>query len=119
MFLCRGLNRSATYLKNLVGARGFEPRASCAQASRAISWKSFLFNLCIEHKRVRKIFGSGTMCGNVPPHAWSPPNFPHSEITAICVCGHDGRETLALALQNRRTGQLRIPQPVPYQRESP
>ena len=40
------------------------------------------FNLCIEHKRVRKIFGSGTMCGNVSPHAWSPPNFPHSEITA-------------------------------------
>ena len=22
------------------------------------------------------------MCGNVAPHAWSPPNFPHSEITA-------------------------------------
>ena len=22
------------------------------------------------------------MCGNVSPHAWSPPNFPHSEMTA-------------------------------------
>src|SRR5258708_39900308 len=32
-----------------------------------------------ENKRVRKIFSSGTMCGNVVPHAWSPPNFPHSE----------------------------------------
>jgi len=41
--------------------------------------KSFLFNLCFENKRVRKIFGSGTMCKNVAPHAPSPPNFPHSE----------------------------------------
>ena len=68
--------------KLVVGAPGFEPGASCAQASRAISWKSFLFNLGFKNKTVRKVLGSGTTCGNVPPHAWSPPNFPHSEITA-------------------------------------
>jgi len=55
--------------KLLVGAPGFEPGASCAQASGAISWKSFLFNLVFENKRVRKIFGSGTLCRNVAPHA--------------------------------------------------
>jgi hypothetical protein len=63
------MERSAKYLKSLVGASGFEPEASCAQVSRAISRKSFLLNLRFENKRVRKIFGSGTMCGNVPPHA--------------------------------------------------
>ena len=56
--------------------------ASCAQDRRTVSRKSFLFNLCFENKRVRKIFGSGTMYGNVAPYAWSPPNFPHSETTA-------------------------------------
>ena len=66
----------------VVGAPGFEPGTSCAQGRRTISWKSFLFNLCFENKRVREIFGSGTMCRNVAAHAWSPPNFPHSEITA-------------------------------------
>jgi hypothetical protein len=66
----------------LVGASGFEAEASCAQGRRNISRKSFLFNLSFENKRVRKIFGSGTMYGNVAPHAWSPPNFPHSETTA-------------------------------------
>jgi hypothetical protein len=66
----------------MVGASGFEPEASCAQASRAISWKSFLFNLSFENKRVRKIFDSGTMYENVAAHLWSPPNFPHNEITA-------------------------------------
>jgi hypothetical protein len=73
---------AAKLLRGLVGAWRFELQTSCAQGSRAISWKSFLFNLVFENKHVRKIFGSGTMCGNVPPHAWSPPNFPHSEITA-------------------------------------
>jgi hypothetical protein len=56
-------------LKTLVGAPRFELGTSCAQASRAISWKSFLFNLCFENKRVRRIFGSGTMYGNVAAHA--------------------------------------------------
>ena len=69
-------------LKSLVGAPGFEPGASCAQGRRNISWKPFLFNLSFENKRVRKIFGSGTMYTNVAAHAWSPPNFPHSEIRA-------------------------------------
>jgi hypothetical protein len=45
----------------MVGAPGFEPGTSCAQASRAISGKSFLYNLHFENKRVRKIFGGGTM----------------------------------------------------------
>ncbi len=66
----------------MVGVPGFEPETSCAQGRRNISWKSFLFNLSFENKRVRKIFGSGTMYENVAAHAWSPPNFPHSEITA-------------------------------------
>src|SRR6266850_2533822 len=66
----------------VVGALGFEPGASCAQVRRTISWKSFLFNLGFENKRVRKIYDSGTMYGNVAAHAWSPPNFPHNEITA-------------------------------------
>ncbi len=38
----------------MVGASGFEPETSCAQASRAIAWKSFLFNLVFENKRARK-----------------------------------------------------------------
>jgi len=69
-------------LKELVGAPRFELGTSCAQARRAVARKSFLFNLCFENKRVRKIFGSVTMYGNVAPHAWSAPNFPHSETTA-------------------------------------
>ena len=63
----------------LVGAPRFELGTSCAQASRATSWKSFFFNLCFENKRVRKIFSSGTMYRNVAPHAWSPLNFHHGE----------------------------------------
>jgi hypothetical protein len=41
------------------GAPRFELGTSCAQASRAIAWKSFLFNLVFENKQVRKIFGGG------------------------------------------------------------
>jgi hypothetical protein len=63
----------------VVGASGFEPETSCAQGRRTISWKSFLFNLVFENKRVRKIFSSARMQENVPSHAWSPPNFHHSE----------------------------------------
>jgi hypothetical protein len=40
----------ANLLTGLVGARGFEPRTSCAQVRRIISGKSFLFNLCSENK---------------------------------------------------------------------
>jgi len=63
----------------LVGARGFEPRTSCAQASRAISWKSFLFNLGFENKQVNKTNGGGRVYVSVARHAWSPHTFPHSE----------------------------------------
>jgi hypothetical protein len=64
------INKSELKIQELVvGAPGFEPGASCAQASRAIAWKSFLFNLVFENKRVRKIFGGGNMYGNVAPHA--------------------------------------------------
>src|SRR5882757_9334883 len=79
---CRRLQVMGNKKHRLVGAPRFELGTSCAQGRRNISWKSFLFNLGFENKRVRKIFDSGTMCGNVAPHAWSPPNFPHSEITA-------------------------------------
>ena len=70
------------FSKLVARAPGFEPGAPCAQAKRTISWNSFLFNLVFENKRVRKIFGSGTMYGNAPPHASGPPNFPHSEAKA-------------------------------------
>jgi hypothetical protein len=70
-------NKMGTIL--LVGAPGFELGTSCAQASGAISWKSFLFNLVFENKPVRKIFGSGQMYQNVAPHAWSPPIFPSAK----------------------------------------
>jgi hypothetical protein len=53
----------------VVGASGFEPEISCAQGRRNISWKSFLFNLVFENKRVRKIFGSGTTYEHVAAHA--------------------------------------------------
>ena len=77
------INKSELKTQGLVvGAPGFEPGTFCAQGRRNISWKSFLFNLSFENKRVRKIFGSGMMCENVAAHVWSPPNFPHSEITA-------------------------------------
>jgi hypothetical protein len=50
------MRREATnVLKRLVGAWRFELQTSCAQASRVIFWKSFLFNLSFENKRVRKI----------------------------------------------------------------
>src|SRR6266403_4367915 len=85
----KGFNTNARHLQvmgnkkhRLVGAPRFELGTSCAQGRRNISWKSFLFNLSFENKRVRKIFGSGTMYRNVAPHALSPPNFPHSERTA-------------------------------------
>jgi hypothetical protein len=79
-FGATGNNKSE--LKNqelVVGARGFEPRTSCAQGRRTISWKSFLFNLWFENKRVKEIFGSGTLYRNVAPHAWSPLNSHHSD----------------------------------------
>ena len=38
--------------------------------------------LPLKAKDLVKTLGSGTMCDYVAPHAWSPPNFPHSEITA-------------------------------------
>ena len=44
-------------------------RSVRAHASRAISWKSFLFNLSFDNKRVREIFGGARMYGNVAPHA--------------------------------------------------
>ena len=41
---------TAKLLKKMVGAWRFELQTSCAQASRAIFWKSFLFNLSFENK---------------------------------------------------------------------
>jgi hypothetical protein len=63
----------------MVGAPRFELGTSCAQASRATSWKSFLFNLYFENKKLNKKNSSGNMYESVAPHAWSPPNFPLSE----------------------------------------
>ena len=44
-------------------------RGCYAKGRRTISWKSFLFSQIFENKRVRKIFGSGTMYRNVAAHA--------------------------------------------------
>jgi hypothetical protein len=66
----------------VVGARGFELQTSCAQGGSVTSGKSFLSIFLLKQKDLAEAFGSGTMCGNVPPHAWSPPNFPHSEMTS-------------------------------------
>jgi len=63
----------------LVGTPRFELGTSCAQASRAISWKSFLFDLVFENKRVNKTNGDGRVYDGVAPHAWNPHTFPHSE----------------------------------------
>ena len=35
--------------------------------------------LLLKAKDLAEEFGSGTMYDNVAPHAWSPPNFPHSD----------------------------------------
>ena len=35
----------------------------------------------LKEKDLAEALGSGTMCENVAPHAWSPPNFPHTETT--------------------------------------
>ena len=63
----------------VVGAPGFEPGTSCAQARRVISWKSFPCNIVFENKRLPEKFGRGKKYENVPPHAQGPPNFPHSK----------------------------------------
>src|ERR1700674_425249 len=63
----------------LVGAPRFELGTSCAQARRATSRKSFLFNFDSENKGVNEEFRSGTICNHVAPHAWGPHDFPHSE----------------------------------------
>ena len=47
-------------------------RRACARDRRATSWKSFLFNLVFEYKRLSRKFGSGSMYENVAPHASSP-----------------------------------------------
>jgi hypothetical protein len=52
------------------------------RASSAISWKSFLFNLFFENKRVNKKNSRGRVYHCVATHAWSPYTFPHSEGTA-------------------------------------
>jgi hypothetical protein len=38
--------------------------------------------LLLKAKDLAKEFGSGKMCEHVTPHAWSPPNSPHSESQA-------------------------------------
>jgi hypothetical protein len=63
----------------VVGARGFEPRTSCAQDGRVVSRKSFPFNINAENNGVSGRFASGRMYENVAPHAWGPHTFPHSE----------------------------------------
>ena len=48
-----GISKSELKIQELVvGAWRFELQTSCAQDRRATSWKSFLFNLAFENKRV-------------------------------------------------------------------
>ena len=47
------MDRSAKYLKSLVGASGFEPEASCAQGRRSISPKASSFYSTAENPRLR------------------------------------------------------------------
>jgi hypothetical protein len=80
--------RSQDYLKDLTdfewsGRPDSNPGASCARARRVIFSKSFLCTIISENKGLGKEFGCGTTCENMAPHAQGPPNFPHSEITAI------------------------------------
>ena len=86
------INKSELKTQELVvGAPGFEPGTSCAQASRAISWKSFLFNLFLENKEVSKEFGCGCMYDIVALHVSTPHSFPHSEGEANFYAGAGGR----------------------------
>ena len=70
---------SARYASGIRLARGMTHPRVYLQDRRTISGKSFFFNPASERKGFSRQFGSGTMCDNVAPHAWSPPNFPHTE----------------------------------------
>ena len=66
------------------GRRVSLPTSRCADVSKAgvlpLGSPSFSIFL-LKQKDLAEAFCSGTMYGNVLPHAWSPPNFPHSEMT--------------------------------------
>jgi hypothetical protein len=66
----------------LVEAPGFEPGASCAQASRVISFKPFLCTTISGNKRLGEKFACGMKCENVARHAQGPSNFRHSQVAA-------------------------------------
>ena len=66
-------------LKGMVGARGFEPRTSCAQGRLLISRKPFHFNHSIEHLRLSS---SGRVC------------------PGVCKCGCLHAESLQKSLQS-------------------
>jgi hypothetical protein len=85
----------------LVGAPGFEPGASCAQASHGYFWKPFLSNTLPENKRLVRKFSSGWQYQNVALHAQSPPNFPHSEITTKVLLLVPTSATAGGGLENR------------------
>jgi hypothetical protein len=51
----------------------------CAPKAGALSLGSPSFSIFLLKTNELKKNGSGMMYENVAPHAWSPPNFPHSE----------------------------------------
>jgi len=57
------MDRSAKYLKSLVGAPGFEPGASCAQGRRKAAANPRHFSLHVENPGLLRPFG---MCADVP-----------------------------------------------------
>lgn len=42
----------------------------------------------LKTKGLSKEFGSGRVYENVAPHAWTPPNFPHSEEETKALSAH-------------------------------
>ena len=58
------------------------PTGPCADVSKAgvlPLGSPSLSILLLKEMDLAEEFGSGTMYENVAPHAWSPPNFPHSD----------------------------------------
>jgi hypothetical protein len=66
------MDRSAKYLKSLVGAPGFEPGASCAQGRRATRLRYAPIRIClIILKHYATLLQRGTVFLLAAVHEWS------------------------------------------------
>jgi hypothetical protein len=78
--------------------------SGCTTNCRARNARSFA-----QWPTLEKIFCSGMMYDNVPRHAWSPPNFPHSEDEAIIQhYRHLGGESTAIKLKSRQQSPISL-----------